>query len=432
MRIAAALALLVVLQDPTPRQQFAEKREALKGSTDPAAYADLGEWCAKQSLKDDARWCFQRAWEFQEGFDRAKAGMASIGYDLDGKLFRPAREIYEKRRRAAAADLDARFLAAEYARTFGLEKEWKRDLGDILKLDPEHRKAREGLGFARRYGRWLTAEEAEAEKKVDEAWKAALEAKATAEATVSSLQAAGVKTTLAEARKILAFAAAPTGTHRDVKLESAKVEFPTGEYSYGVPASYKPWRKNPLIVFLHGGGAGVGDGDDYFPQIWPHSGPRGYLTVCPTVLEKLDVAWNNERHENYLRAIVKEFATKYHVDEERTYLMGHSMGGFGCFFLGTRMTDLFAAISPWSGGPMGALLANLRHTPIYIIHSSGDKTVNVSGSREAAKQLASLKIYHVYIELTIDSHGVPGPEQVKAVEWLDRFKLSPQAKAKKR
>ena len=96
------------------------------------------------------------------------------------------------------------------------------------------------------------------------------------------------------------------------------------------------------------GWVGVGDGDDYFGQIWPHSGPRGYLTICPTVLEKLDVAWNNERHEDYLRAIVKEFSAKYHVDEERTYLMGHSMGGFGCFFLGTRMTDLFAAISPWS------------------------------------------------------------------------------------
>ena len=93
--------------------------------------------------------------------------------------------------------------------------------------------------------------------------------------------------------------------------------------------------------------------------------------------------------------------------------------------------DLFAAISPWSGGPGGAALSNLKHTPSYIIHSSKDPTVGVAGSREADKQLTNMKIHHVYVELTIDSHGVPGPEQDKAVDWLDRFKLSPLARKKK-
>ena len=232
-------------------------------------------------------------------------------------------------------------------------------------------------------------------------------------------------------KQAVKFAASPTGTHKDVKLEAEKDTYATGEYTYGVPSAYRPWRKNPLIIFLHGGGEGVGDGDDYFPQIWPHSSPKGYLTICPTVLEKIGLAWNNPKHESYLRAILREFKTKYNVDEERTYLMGHSMGGFGCFYHGTRMTDLFAAISPWSGGPNSAVLSNLKLTPIYIIHGKRDAQVNVAGSREAARQLKQMGYNHVYVEMDIDGHGVPGPEQDKAVDWLERYKLNPLAAQKK-
>ncbi len=414
------------------KAQFVEKRDALRGTTDADPYVELGNWCIEQTLKDDAKWSFQKAWELKDGHEGARAGMKKLGFDLEGKLFRPIREIYDKRRKALApTDADGRYELAQYILGFGLEKDAKKEFDNVLKIDPDHPAGRKVLGFTRLYGEWLTADEVSREKKIDECWQAAITAKKSADELFAELKPLAYKGKLDDVKQALKFAESPRGTHKDVRLDAERTTYATGEYTYGVPEAYKPWRRNPLIVFLHGGGDGVGDGDDYFPQIWPHSSPKGYLTICPTVLEKISLAWNNPKHDAYLRAIVKEFKTRYNVDEERTYLMGHSMGGFGCFYHGTRMTDLFAAISPWSGGPNQAVLSNLKHTPIYIIHGNRDAQVNVAGSRNAAKELTNLKYYHVYVELSIDGHGVPGPEQDKAVEWLERFKLNPLAAQKK-
>ncbi len=430
----AFLVILAALQDDRAelKKEFERRRDELKGSTDAEAYVKLGDWCVEKSLKDDAKWSYQRAYEHRKEQPGIRPGMLKIGFDLDGDLWRPVREIYGKKRRATpVADLDRRFELAGYAKEVGLDKEWRKECEDILKVDAEHRPAREALGFSYHYGAWLTAAEVDVEKKVDDLWKAIVAEKREAAAALADLKAAGWKGTLAEVKEILKVAESPTGTHKDFKLALESDKY-NGEYSYGVPQQYVPWHRNPLIVFLHGGGDGVGDGDDYFPQIWPHSGPRGFITVCPTVMEKVALAWNNEKHVNFVRTIVKEIRSKYNIDPDRIYLMGHSMGGFGCFYVGTRTTDLFAAISPWSGGPNSAVLSNLKHTPTYIIHGNKDAQVNVAGSREAARQLAQMKYPHVYVELSIDGHGVPGPEQDKAVEWIARQKFNPQAAGKRK
>lgn len=421
------LLALVLLTQQDAKQEFEAKRAELRGSKDAGAHVDLGNWCLEKNLKDSASWCFKKAHEIEKDHPGAREGMRKLGYDLENNVWRLAKEIYEKKRRTTV-ELDARFELAKYARDFGLEKEWKRDCEALIKIEPDYRPAREALGYASYHGEWLTPAELAVEEKLDEVWAAALK-KTPAEAH-TELKAAGYKGTLEDVKRVFQFAASPDGTHKDVKLALDADKYP-GEYTYGIPKSYQPWHKNPLIVFLHGGGEGVGDGDDYFPQIWPHSSPAGYVTVCPTVLEKIGLAWNNERHVNYVRTIVKEMQSKYNIDPRRMYLMGHSMGGFGCFYIGTRTTDLFAAISPWSGGPNGWVPNNLKYTPAYIIHGNKDPQVRVEGSREADRQLTQLKYYHVYVELSIEGHGVPQDEQKKAVAWLERFKLSPLAGQKK-
>jgi dipeptidyl aminopeptidase/acylaminoacyl peptidase len=41
---------------------------------------------------------------------------------------------------------------------------------------------------------------------------------------------------------------------------------------------------------------------------------------------------------------------RFHIDEDRVYLTGDSMGGWGTWNVGTRHPDLFAAIAPIFGG----------------------------------------------------------------------------------
>jgi predicted esterase len=418
-------AVFVPPQDA--KKEYEEKREALAASKDPDAFATLGEWCVEKSLKDGAQWCFKKAHDLSKGHAGALAGMRKLGWTLEKDVWRTARDVYDKRRRATLRDdLDARFAVAQFARDYGLEKDWKRDCEELVKLAPEYRPAREAMGFASYYGEWLLAPELEKAHAQDAAWDAAIAAKRAPEAALEELKAAGYKGTVQDVRKILTLADAPRKGHQRVKLGLQADKFP-GEYSYGIPSTYKPWRKSPMIVFLHGGGPGVGDGDQYFPQIWPYSGHRGYITVCPTVLQKVQLAWDNDQHVDFIRTIVQEMQSKYTIDPRRVYLMGHSMGGFGCFYVGTRTTDLFAAISPWSGGPVGWISRNLKNTPTYIIHGDADVQVSVEGSRMAAKELAQLKYPHTYIELPGVGHGIPGPEQQKAVDWLERWLLSPAA-----
>jgi len=439
MRSGLLLISLIAIVASTPlradraesQAAFKLKRAGLKGQKIPGPYVELGNWCLAQPLKREARWCFERAHTFEAGHAGARTGMNQLGYDLDGKRYRPIRSIYSKRRRRLRrTDAAGRYALAGYIRRFGLTMEADKELGLVLRIDRHHKQARAELGYTRLYGQWLTRKQVQQEQALDQIWQAGLRQKKAAKPLHAELKAAGYKQKLAEVKRVLTLVGSPRGKQQDVKLADNK--FPRGDYTYGVPRTYKLWRKNKLIVFLHGGGAGVGDGDDYFPQIWPHSGPRGYLTICPTVLEKVALAWNNPTHEQYLREILKQFALKYNVDPRRTYLMGHSMGGFGCFYHGTRMTDLFAAISPWSGAPGRSALGKLKLTPTYVIHGNRDKQVNVAGSRRAGKVLNKQSPHHVYVELSIPGHGIPRAEQAKAVDWLDRWALDPRAGRKRK
>ncbi len=51
-----------------------------------------------------------------------------------------------------------------------------------------------------------------------------------------------------------------------------------------------------------------------------------------------------------LNALLDEVIAQYHVDEERVYVTGFSMGGFGTWTLAEAHPERFAAIAPICGG----------------------------------------------------------------------------------
>ena len=74
--------------------------------------------------------------------------------------------------------------------------------------------------------------------------------------------------------------------------------------------------------------------------------PRSPITAKVRELSEKDVM-------NVLKMIRKEF----NVDERRTYLMGHSMGGAGTFYLASKYPQIWAAVAaiapPGAGGASG-------------------------------------------------------------------------------
>lgn len=111
---------------------------------------------------------------------------------------------------------------------------------------------------------------------------------------------------------------------------------------------------------------------------------------------------------NVLDMIRKEF----NVDENRTYLMGHSMGGAGSIYLGVKYASLWAAVgaeapatAPAGLTPDTYSLEPARNIPMIIVQGDMDTLVPVAGTRLWIEKMKSLNMTHQYVEVPGGDHG---------------------------
>lgn len=160
--------------------------------------------------------------------------------------------------------------------------------------------------------------------------------------------------------------------------------FPFVEYSPTVKKD-----KLPLIVQLHGAGE-RGEGGEYLCKVDVH-GFAKYLAnaehecivvmpQCPT-----DTFWA-ARVESIIK-FVKQLIAEFNADEDRVYLTGLSMGGYGTWFTSMAAPDMFAAIAPVCGGGM-PWNAGVLKMPVWAFHGAADQVVSANHSDE---MVASLK-----------------------------------------
>ncbi|HEY1204511.1 MAG: prolyl oligopeptidase family serine peptidase [Bryobacteraceae bacterium] len=131
---------------------------------------------------------------------------------------------------------------------------------------------------------------------------------------------------------------------------------------------------------------------------------------------------------------------RFHIDEDRVYLTGDSMGGWGTWNVGTRHPDLFAAIAPIFGGvdyhsqfseealakltPLAgyfqekqsswSMAESLLNVPIFVHHGDVDQSVNVDWSRYGVRLLQRWGYNIRYAEL-------PGYGHEDLGIWEDLF-----------
>jgi predicted esterase len=107
---------------------------------------------------------------------------------------------------------------------------------------------------------------------------------------------------------------------------------------------------------------------------------------------------------NVLALILKEF----NVDERRTYLMGHSMGGAGTFHMGVKQAGnwaAIAAIAPAAFGMDPKSITTVPDMPVIIVHGDMDTAVPVSVGRAWADVLKGANMTHEYMEVPGGDHG---------------------------
>jgi predicted peptidase len=163
------------------------------------------------------------------------------------------------------------------------------------------------------------------------------------------------------------------------------------QYLLYLPEGYdaKSNKKWPLILFLHGSGE---RGDDL--KVVENNGPPmliarkkkkfPFIVVCPQCPN--DSRWSGLQLE-LLNALLDEVASGYRIDEQRIYLTGLSMGGFGTWRLAMAYPDRFAAIAPVCGGGDPDQAPEVAHLPTWVFHGAKDDVVSIENSKRMVDAL---------------------------------------------
>ena len=106
-------------------------------------------------------------------------------------------------------------------------------------------------------------------------------------------------------------------------------------------------------------------------------------------------------------SVLKLIREKYAIDNGRIYLMGHSMGGGGTYYLGAKYKDIWAGLAPISGlgGIADAAAAEpFKSMPMLLLHGEKDSIIPPTVSRRSVLALQAVGAPHIYLEFPGKDH----------------------------
>jgi predicted peptidase len=240
------------------------------------------------------------------------------------------------------------------------------------------------------------------------------------------------------------------------KFLAREVEIGSNNYGYRVfvPKVRPPGQKLPVMLFLHGSDE---RGDDNEAQVKGFEkiigdDPQkfGFIIVFPQC--RPGKFWAGEMTAQAMLALDRTVA-EFGGDENRLYLSGFSLGGFGVWQTAILYPQKFAALVPLSGRvlprldknskeraallpeqlaldespePYQAIAERIGKTPVWVFHGKNDTIVPIGQSRkivEAFRKAGNSEInvteYEDTGHLTIGrAFGEPA-----LFEWLAKQKL---------
>jgi len=210
---------------------------------------------------------------------------------------------------------------------------------------------------------------------------------------------------------------------------------------YGVvpPSDFSPDKKYGLVLSLHGASVeAIGQARAYSQKDWAY-------IVAPTNRRPFGFDWEEWGHLNGLRAFEDARAT-FKIDDTKTHVTGHSMGGHGTWHFGVHHAGMFATVNPsagwnsfqtYGGSPAPSFpfdrarahsttnnyLSNLAQRGVFILHGGADNNVPVSEGRNmyaAARNVSQDVTYHEEPGKGHwwDGDNAPG---VDCVDWTEMF-----------
>ncbi|HMK38512.1 MAG TPA: prolyl oligopeptidase family serine peptidase [Bacteroidota bacterium] len=178
-----------------------------------------------------------------------------------------------------------------------------------------------------------------------------------------------------------------------------------------LPPDYDPAKKWPLVIQMHG----FNPANPVYVRWWAaddrHPGINTEFSNHQGVIYMEPHGRGNTQYlgmgDKDIQTVIAEAKRLFNVDEDRIYLTGDSMGGWGTWNVATRHPDEFAAIAPVFGGSdyhaqmpeeelarlapadrflfekqsSWAMADGLLNLPVFVHHGDADQSVNVDYSR---------------------------------------------------
>jgi predicted peptidase len=121
----------------------------------------------------------------------------------------------------------------------------------------------------------------------------------------------------------------------------------------------------------------------------------------------------SQRSEKDVMTVLEMIQNEFNIDENRTYLMGHSMGGAGTIYLAAKYPSIWAAIGaeapatqPAGINPNNYSLAPAKDIPMIVIQGDMDTLVpHLTSTRPWIEHMKELGITHKYVEVQGGDHG---------------------------
>lgn len=165
-------------------------------------------------------------------------------------------------------------------------------------------------------------------------------------------------------------------------------------------------KKYPLVVFLHGAGE---RGNDNIKQITANGGATVWASsqvqqenpcyvLAPQCPE--NSWWGKYKKDDFVfeansilytvMLLINKISYENPIDENRIYITGLSMGGFGTLILLSEFPEKFAAGVAVCGGGDLDKVSKYKDIPIWLFHAEDDPVVPVDFSRKLFEKCRSI------------------------------------------
>jgi lysophospholipase L1-like esterase/poly(3-hydroxybutyrate) depolymerase len=208
-------------------------------------------------------------------------------------------------------------------------------------------------------------------------------------------------------------------------------------YRLLIPRNYDKQTKYPFVLFLHGAGE---RGDDNAAQLKYGTGlflkpqvrekfPCFVLAPqCPREQKWTDIDWQKggalpaaaSEPTRLTLEVLEKLTKEFSIDQNRLYVSGLSMGGYGTWDHICRSPERWAAAVPICGGGDPRSVARAKAVPAWAFHGDADPAVPVARTREMVAALRAAQGHVYYSEYPGVKHDswINAYEEPELLPWL--------------